>query len=351
MKQITTLFAASFIALSTAQALADGLPRLDLTGASQTLNLGFATMPAWRTGTTPWPPVAQPFTSSGFKVNASLFSGLQASYSSHASSTFSPAWASLSNELEAYPNADAMTDLNINPFSVSEGVLSITASPLSAAAQATLPAGIKRTYLSGALNTYPYSQTYGYFEIDAEAPSGRGLWPAFWLLSVDDNWPPEIDAPEMLGNDPSTAYFSLHTTDKAWVATQPGGYNGSTTTDAIHSGVDGSKGFHRFGVDWGPADDHLLYRRRGGRAAHHPRRYAQAVLPDRQSRGRRERVLARAAGCHHGVPGLPAHHGHQGMAAARLRDGGGAGPLIVNRERAEADGNRTHRPFLTGRWF
>ena len=209
-------------------------------------------MPAWRAGATPWPPVAQPFTSSSFKLNASLFSGLQASYNPKASATWSPAWATLSNELEAYPNGDAMTDLKISPFSVSGGVLSITATPLSAAAQKTLPPGIQRSYLSGALNTYPYSQTYGYFEIDAEIPSGRGLWPAFWLLSVDDNWPPEIDAPEALCNDPTTAYFSLHTTDKAWIAIQPDAYNGSATTNAIHTGVDGSRGFHRYGVDWGP---------------------------------------------------------------------------------------------------
>ncbi len=253
MKHVTTLLAAGLAVLSSVQAVAATSPQLlDLTGATQTLNLGFSTMPVWRTGTTPWPPVAQPFTSPGFKLNASLFSGLQASYSPHASATFSPAWATLSNELEAYPNADAMSDLNIDPFSVSNGVLSITASPLSAAAQATLPAGISRSYLSGALNTYPYGQTYGYFEIDAEIPSGRGLWPAFWLLAVDDNWPPEIDAPEALCNDPTTAYFSLHTTDKAWIATQPDAYNGSATTNTIHTGVDGSLAFHRYGVDWGP---------------------------------------------------------------------------------------------------
>ena len=248
---------AAFLALSligscSMQALADSHPKLDLGGATQTLDLEFAAMPAWRTGAMPWPPAAQPFTSSSFKVNASLFSGLQASYSPRANATWSPAWGTLSNELEAYPDADAMTDLGISPFSVSNGVLSITASPLPAAAQKTLPAGIQRSYLSGALNTYPYSQTYGYFEIDAEIPSGRGLWPAFWLLSVDDNWPPEIDAPEALCNDPTTAYFSLHTTDKAWIATQPDAYNGSATTNTIHTGVDGSLGFHRYGVDWGP---------------------------------------------------------------------------------------------------
>ena len=252
MKSITTLLVASVAGLYCVQASAAPSPLLDLTGASQTLDVTFAGMPAWRTGATPWPPVAQPFTSSSFQLNASMFGAMQASYSPVANAGFSPAWATLGNELEAYPNADAMSNLHISPFSVSQGVLSITASPMSAAAQATLPPGIHRTYLSGALNTYPYGQTYGYFEITAEIPSGTGLWPAFWLLAVNDNWPPEIDAPEALGNDPTTAYFSLHTTDKGWAATQPDSYNGNTTTNAIHTGINGSLGFHRYGVDWGP---------------------------------------------------------------------------------------------------
>jgi beta-glucanase (GH16 family) len=215
--------------------------------------IDFLTMPAWKTGAEPWPPVAQPYSSPDFAISASLFSGLRASYSPAANSTFSPAWASLSNELEAYPNADAMKNLGISPFSVSNGVLSITASPMSQAAKATLPSDMQRTYLSGALNTYPFSQTYGYFEILAKVPRGQGLWPAFWLLAVSDNWPPEIDAPEVLGDNVGTAYFSLHTTDKSWVASQPGSYNGSSTTDAATPGEDLSQGFHYYGVDWGPS--------------------------------------------------------------------------------------------------
>jgi beta-glucanase (GH16 family) len=33
---------------------------------------------------------------------------------------------------------------------------------------------------------------YGYFEIEAKLPTGRNLWPAFWMWSFDA-WPPEID--------------------------------------------------------------------------------------------------------------------------------------------------------------
>jgi len=33
---------------------------------------------------------------------------------------------------------------------------------------------------------------YGYFEIEAKLPTGKHLWPAFWMWSWD-TWPPEID--------------------------------------------------------------------------------------------------------------------------------------------------------------
>lgn len=57
---------------------------------------------------------------------------------------------------------------------------------------------------------YPYSEgfihsdgrmnyTYGYVEIRARFPAGRGLWPAFWTLSW--GWPPEFDIAEYFGSD------------------------------------------------------------------------------------------------------------------------------------------------------
>jgi beta-glucanase (GH16 family) len=109
-----------------------------------------------------------------------------------------------------------------------------------------------RSYLSGAFNTYPFSQTYGYFEITARVPSGAGLWPAFWMLPVDQGWPPEIDIAEILGGDSRTAYFSLHSGDAAWVRAEPRSYNASTTTDASSAGGDLSEDFHRYAVDWRP---------------------------------------------------------------------------------------------------
>jgi len=36
--------------------------------------------------------------------------------------------------------------------------------------------------------------SYGHFEIEAKLPTGKKLWPAFWMWSPSsDSWPPEID--------------------------------------------------------------------------------------------------------------------------------------------------------------
>ena len=119
-----------------------------------------------------------------------------------------------------------------NPFSIQNGVLDITAQP------GNNPFGLQ--YNSGAINTQEsFSQTYGYFEIDAQMPTGQGLWPAFWLLPESGAWPPELDAFEVLRNDPSTLYFSTHSTVQA---TQ------GTTLNVANV----SSGFNRYGVMWGP---------------------------------------------------------------------------------------------------
>ena len=44
-----------------------------------------------------------------------------------------------------------------------------------------------------------WSQTYGYFEIEARVPRGKGRWPAFWLTFAGRGWPPEIDVMEAYG--------------------------------------------------------------------------------------------------------------------------------------------------------
>lgn len=57
---------------------------------------------------------------------------------------------------------------------------------------------------------------YGRFEIRAKLPTGRGIWPAIWMLpthSVYGNWPAsgEIDIMELVGYEPEKVHFTIHT--------------------------------------------------------------------------------------------------------------------------------------------
>lgn len=131
-----------------------------------------------------------------------------------------------------------------NPFSVHDGILTITAAPSD---PALLPDLGGQPYTSGMINTsHSFSQTYGYFEMRAELPAGQGMWPAFWLLAKDGSWPPEIDVMEMLGHDPDTLYTSVH-------SLAPGQTAGDhTLSQGTAQVADMSEGFHTYGVDWGP---------------------------------------------------------------------------------------------------
>ncbi len=222
-------------------------------GLRQTLHLTFQNEPVWTAGFETGNQAVRSLDDPRFTLNAGLRGGLeQARSSAMMSGPFRPGWSSLPREEEAYPNGDLMRSYRIDPFSIAHGNLVITASQLPLALEATLPADMPRVFLAGALNTYPYCQTYGYFEVTARVPEGRGLWPAFWLLPADGTWPPEIDAPEILGDDAHIAYFSLHTQDHQWLRGQKDSYAGSATTDHVRMPADLSEGFHRYGVDWRP---------------------------------------------------------------------------------------------------
>jgi beta-glucanase (GH16 family) len=151
---------------------------------------------------------------------------------------------SLASNGELQYFADASTALvqahpAANPFSVSDGHLTVTARP---SADILLSDG--QPYVSGMINSYgSFSQMYGYFEIRAQLPAGQGLWPAFWLLPADGSWPPEIDVMEMLGNDTSTYYGSVH-----WGTSAEHQY----VTNTIQSSVDLSADFHTYGMSWSP---------------------------------------------------------------------------------------------------
>jgi beta-glucanase (GH16 family) len=78
---------------------------------------------------------------------------------------------------------------------------------------------------------------FGYLEVRAKLPSGRGLWPAVWMMPASYNdRNGELDVLEVIGSEPTVANFSLHR-------------NGRKNTDTW-KGPDFSRDFHTFGVHW-----------------------------------------------------------------------------------------------------
>jgi len=140
-------------------------------------------------------------------------------------------------EAQWYINPAYAGTSEVNPFSVENGVLTITAAetPQSIAAEVE-----GYDYTSGMLNTYSsFSQTYGYFEIRADMPTDRGAWPAFWLLPEDGSWPPELDIVEMRGQNPNTLIMSTHSNT-----------TGEQTSVINNVSVPSTEGFHTYGVLW-----------------------------------------------------------------------------------------------------
>lgn len=138
--------------------------------------------------------------------------------------------------------------LGLQPFSIAGGVLSIRALPLDAGRSERLW-GIR--YASGCITSeLTHWQTYGYFELRARLPAGRGFWPAFWLLPKRVAWPPEIDILEGSGARP----FGVH----CGVIEKPRGVPGGGRGQWIDGLIDTTDGFHVYALEWRP-DDLLFF--------------------------------------------------------------------------------------------
>lgn len=102
------------------------------------------------------------------------------------------------------------------------------------------------SYASGMVQTSTsYAFQYGYVEMRAKMPAGKGLWGAFWLLPANPvgKWPPEIDILEHHGDKPNKGFFSLHFQDA----------NGETQHDIHETDVpDMMSDYHTYGVLWEP---------------------------------------------------------------------------------------------------
>jgi beta-glucanase (GH16 family) len=143
--------------------------------------------------------------------------------------------------VDAAFKGQAASPLGLDPFAVRDGVLTITARPLPASVSAK---AWNYGYGSGLITTKPsFAQTYGWFEMRARLPRGKGLWPAFWLARKDGAWPPELDVMEMLGDRPGRIYTTVHS--------KASGRH--ERTGGPVDVPDTSEGFHTYGVKWTPA--------------------------------------------------------------------------------------------------
>lgn len=137
-------------------------------------------------------------------------------------------------ELQNYVAQDAAAS------SVEDGMLTITASLQGS--------GQNQWYKSARLTTRGKAEfQYGYFEIRAKLPSGRGTWPAIWMLPDDISqvgWPlcGEIDIMEHVGFQPNVVHGTVHTgAFNHLEGTQRGG--STNVPNAISD-------FHVYAIDW-----------------------------------------------------------------------------------------------------
>ena len=129
--------------------------------------------------------------------------------------------------------------LGIQPFAIRDGVLSITADRTPPQAVGALWG---QRYTSGTITTeFTHWQRYGWFEIRAKLPLGRGFWPAFWLLPKRDAWPPEIDVFEASGDRPGEAIFSVH---------EPGPGRDGASSGWMRLPPPAADGFRTFACEW-----------------------------------------------------------------------------------------------------
>jgi beta-glucanase (GH16 family) len=90
--------------------------------------------------------------------------------------------------------------------------------------------------------------SYGLVQARIRLPSGRGIWPAFWMLGQDIDqvgWPRcgEIDVMENFGKDPTVVHGTVH---------GPGYAGPDGIAAAFDAGIALAGDFHLYSVVWEP---------------------------------------------------------------------------------------------------
>jgi len=86
--------------------------------------------------------------------------------------------------------------------------------------------------------------TYGFFEIRAKMPCGKGTWPAIWTLGSGGNWPGdgELDILEHMGHTPLRVSSAVHTSAGS----------GGQAVSGLTRLPDACQVFHDYQMHWTP---------------------------------------------------------------------------------------------------
>lgn len=100
---------------------------------------------------------------------------------------------------------------------------------------------------------------YGYFEIRAKLPKGKGIWPAFWTNTIFTQAYSEIDVFEMFGSS-----NNIHSTAHRWWMMDAGAgheqmmnYVPAQRDYTLKNGELFNDAYHTFGCEW--TEDHLAF--------------------------------------------------------------------------------------------
>ncbi len=97
-----------------------------------------------------------------------------------------------------------------------------------------------------------FNQQYGKFEFRAKLPTGKGIWPALWMLPQDEKYggwasSGEIDVMEARGQEPTKVLGTLHFGGR-WPA------NAEASKDYILPDKGTIADFHVYAIEWEPGE-------------------------------------------------------------------------------------------------
>lgn len=149
------------------------------------------------------------------------------------------------NQMQYYIDVQNSPDFGYNPFILDGGILKISAVETPDALRS---AANEQPWLSGVLTTADkFDFTYGYVEARVDLQAGRGLWPAFWMLSSEFvDLKPELFVMENDGSRQNSIFHNYNYTDLDGNLRSPGQWEVTST--------EFSEGFQNVGVAWSPQE-------------------------------------------------------------------------------------------------